>query len=111
MVTIKGQANAGSSPRKFSQNMSGGRLAGVDAPGPIDRHALRQRAFDRPADGAVPGAAEVDARLVLDVGDVDRVVGRNEQATRPAELRPLLEILAVLVEDLDTLVAAIGHEH
>src|SRR5215475_5585075 len=103
MLTIKDQANAGSSPRKFSQNMSRRRLARVDAAGPIERNALRQRAFDRPADGSVLGAAEVDAGLVLDVGDVDRVVGRNEQATRPAKLRPLLAIRAVLVEDLDAL--------
>ena len=88
--------------------MAGGRFAGVDAAVAIQGDAFRQRAFDGAAHDAVFGAAEVDAGLVLDVGDIDRVVGGDQQAARPAELRPLLEVAAVLVEDLQALVAAIA---
>ena len=44
----------------------------------------------------------------LGIGDVDRVVFRDRDAARPAELRPLVEKLAVLIEDLDAVVVAIA---
>src|SRR4051812_24207383 len=44
------------------------------------------------------------------VGDVDRVVGRDGDATRPSELPPLRDEAAALVEDLDAVVLAIAHE-
>src|SRR5262245_4335033 len=44
------------------------------------------------------------------VGDVDRVVLGDEYAARPAELPPLVEKAAVLIEDLDAVVLAIGDE-
>src|SRR6185436_4565905 len=95
---------------KFSQNMAGGRFAGVDAAVPIPGDAFRQRAVDGAAHDAVSGAAEADPGLVLDVGDIDGVVGGDQQTARPAELRPLLEVAAVLIENLQTLVAAVGDE-
>src|SRR4029078_4892454 len=75
---------------KFSQNMAGGRFAGVDAAVPIPGAAFRQRAVYGAAHDAVSGAAEADPGLVLDVGDIDGVVGGDQQTARPAALRALL---------------------
>ena len=49
-------------------------------------------------------------RARLRVDRVQHVVARDEQSADPAELLELLEELAVLVEDLNPMVAAIGHE-
>ena len=49
-------------------------------------------------------------RARLGVGDVEHVVLVDEDAARPAELRPLVDELAVLVEDLDAVVAAVADE-
>src|SRR5689334_11281540 len=91
--------------------MAGRRLAGIHAALAIERDAFWQRAFDGAAHDPVLDAAEVDPRLVLNVSDIDRVVGRDQQPAGPAKLGPLLEVLAVLVEDLDALVPTIGDEH
>ena len=44
----------------------------------------------------------------LGVSDVDHVVSVNVHAARPAELEPLRDKLAVLIEDLDSVVLAIA---
>src|SRR5439155_19909849 len=43
-------------------------------------------------------------------GHVDRVVARDVDAARPAELMPDVEQLAVLIEDLNAVVLAIADE-
>ena len=48
--------------------------------------------------------------LRFGVGHVDHVVLVDEDAARPAELRPLVDELAVLIEDLDPVVVAIADE-
>ena len=54
--------------------------------------------------------APVADRLRLRVGDVDVVVRVDEDPARTAELIPRVEQLAVLIEDLDPVVAAIADE-
>src|SRR5438128_11903360 len=82
----------------------------------------RFRVLDERGDASVLRAADADAfpdagQFVragvgpgLGVGHVDRVVLRDEDATRAAELPPLVEELAVLIEDLDAVVLAIPNE-
>src|SRR5262249_59949419 len=60
------------------------------------------------ADAALPAGIRLAVRLrVRDVEDVTLV---DVDAAGPSELLPLLEELAVLVEDLDAVVRAVGHE-
>src|SRR5213594_2963874 len=78
--------------------------------------------LDERGDASVLRAADADAlpdtcELVragvgpgLGVGNVDRVVPGDEDAARAAELPPLVEELAVLIEDLDAVVLAIADE-
>src|SRR5262245_38200081 len=47
-------------------------------------------------------------RFRFGIGHVDDVVPVNEDATRPAELEPLVELVALLVENIDAVIAAIG---
>jgi hypothetical protein len=73
----------------------------------------RFHVLDEGRDPAVFGAADADALLDprqlvragigtrLRVGDVDRVVLGDEDAARAAELPPLVEKRAVLIEDLN----------
>src|SRR6185436_3222240 len=82
----------------------------------------RFRVFDERRHLPVPGAA--DANPLLDAGelmcarigpgfrvrDIDGVVPGDEDAARPAELPPFVEVLAVLIEDLDPVVLAIPDE-
>src|SRR5262249_43828733 len=46
----------------------------------------------------------------LGIGDVDRVVLRDEDAARPPELTPLVEHTAVLIEDLNAVVLAVADQ-
>ena len=57
-----------------------------------------------------PEPARVDLRCRFGVGDVDRVVARNRDPARPAELTPLVDEPAVLVENLDPVVLAIADQ-
>ena len=52
----------------------------------------------------------VVARAGFRVGDVEVVVLVDEHAARPAELRPLLDELSALIEDLDAVAAAAADE-
>src|SRR5438105_14490715 len=82
----------------------------------------RLRVLDERDDFAVLRAPDADpfldaGQLVragigtrLRVRYVDRVVLRDEDATRPAELAPLVQVVAVLIEDLDPIVLAIADE-
>src|SRR3954470_12695276 len=56
------------------------------------------------ADTDAPGEAGIRLLVGLGIGHVDCVVAIDEDAARPPELLPLLEITAVLVEDLDAVV-------
>src|SRR5467141_6097 len=75
--------------------------------------------LDESGNLAVLGAADPDTLLEarvglvgrLRVGDVDHVVLVNEHAARPADLLPLGEELAILIEDLDAAVETVGDEH
>ena len=49
-------------------------------------------------------------RARLGVGDVDVVALVDEDPARPAELRPLLDEVAVLIEDLNAVVVAVADE-
>ena len=69
-------------------------------------HRAVLRAAD--VDAARPAGVALVVRLV--VRDVQRVVGRNVDAARPSELRPLLQEVAVLIEDLNAVVVAVGDE-
>ena len=62
------------------------------------------------ADAALPAVVVLRHRLGFRVGDVDHVVLVDEDAARPAELLPLVDELAVLIEDLDAVVVAIADE-
>jgi hypothetical protein len=46
----------------------------------------------------------------LGIGDINYVVTINEDAARPAELLPLREKFALLVEDPDAAVAALAED-
>src|SRR5262249_37145669 len=98
------------------------RIAGIDVAVVIDTDAFegaRVLGFlNEAADLAVLGAADPDALLEawiglisrLRVGDIDLVVLVDPDTARPAELFPLGEELAVLVEDLEAAVGAVGDE-
>ena len=49
-------------------------------------------------------------RFRFGIGHVDDVVLVNEDAARPAKLEPLVDVVALLVENLDTVIAAIGEK-
>src|SRR6266849_531198 len=98
------------------------RIAGIDVAVVVHANAFEGAEvfgfLDEPSDLAVLGAADPDALLEarvglvgrLRVGDVDHVVLVDPDAARPTELLPLGEELAVLVEDLDAAVGAVGDE-
>src|SRR5579862_9025877 len=60
----------------------------------------------------LPGlrAADDQAALLADRRDVQPIVAVDVEAARLAERRPLIEERAVLIEDLDAVVVAIGDE-
>ena len=82
----------------------------------------RLHVLDEGGDRAVPRAADANAffdprELVragigsgLGIRDVDRVVGGDVNATRPAELAPLIEVGTVLIENLNPIVLAVTDE-
>src|SRR6266849_2898207 len=100
----------------------GVRIAGIDVAVVVHADAFEGAGvfgfLDEPSDLAVLGAADPDALLEarvglvvrLRVGDVENVVLVDPDAARPAELLPLGEELAVLVEDLEAAVGAVGDE-
>src|SRR6266403_851807 len=49
-------------------------------------------------------------RFRFGIGHVDDVILVNEDAARPAKLEPLVDVVALLVENLDTVIAAIGEK-
>src|SRR4051812_18272768 len=69
----------------------------------------RHQAVAHPAhaDAAFPAVMILRYRFRLRVGDVDDIVLVDEHSARPAELMPLIEEVPLLVEDLDTVVAAV----
>ena len=69
-----------------------------------------QRAVDGAADRDAPDVAGVHRRVRLRVAHVERVVGRHVQGAGTAELPPGGDEVAVLVEDLHPVVAAVGDE-
>src|SRR5262249_51940863 len=81
-----------------------GRLAVLDERG--DRAVLRAADAD-----ALPDALELvraRVRTRFRIGDVDRIVRGNRDAARSAELAPLVEQVAVLIENLDAVVLAVA---
>src|SRR6266481_7512580 len=101
-------------------------FGGVDVAVGVDGHALARRALihpvvaferpDEPGDAVLVDRADPDAvtpvRVVvgarLGVDHVDRVAP-DEEATGTAEHIARLKVRSVLIEDLDAVVAAIGH--
>src|SRR5687768_4384908 len=92
----------------------------------VDRHALprgslrlivRMRWYEG-QDSVLLRAANADARLPVRVSSrarfrvdrIQRVGAVDEQAADPAELAPRVEEFAVLVEDLDAMVPAVGDD-
>ena len=71
-------------------------------------HLAVFRAAD--ADAALPVAVLCDTESDSESADVEHVVLVDEHAARPAELRPVVDELAFLVEDLDAVVAAVADE-
>src|SRR5690606_38598668 len=71
------------------------------------RHPARLRVPD--PDPALPSWIPVLVRHT--VPDVDHVLGVDEDNAGPAELRPHLEQISLLIEDLDAVVAAVRHDH
>src|SRR6266446_780308 len=98
------------------------RIAGIDVTVIVHADAFEGAGvfgfLDEPGDLAVLGAADPDALLEarvglvgrLRIGDVDGVVLVDPDPARPAELLPLGEELAVLVEDLEAAIGAVGDE-
>src|SRR5262249_18478572 len=73
--------------------------------------ALGQReVVERVLDRSVFRAADKHTLLVVVVHDIQRVVGRDENTARRSKLRPLIDEVAVLVENLNAMVAAIAHK-
>src|SRR5262249_52063318 len=62
------------------------------------------------ANAALPAIVILGDRFRFGIGDVDDVVLVDEDAARPAELRPLVEVVALLIEDLDAVVLAVADE-
>src|SRR5262249_45612739 len=106
---------------EFLQPLSA-RIAGIDVAVIVHADAFESAGvfgfLDESGDLAVLGAAYPDALLEarvglvgrLRVGDIDLVILVDPHAARPAELFPLADELAVLVEDLEAAVGAVGDE-
>src|SRR5262249_19589472 len=108
------------------RNVSERNLRAIDISAGIDRDAFghvlfirfRTDPWNHLAHDAVLDAADADAaphagiylRARGVVGYIDRVAGIDIDRGRPPEVFPLLDEVAVLVEDLDPVVAAIAHE-
>src|SRR5258708_651040 len=96
---------------EFLQPLSA-RIAGIDVAVVVHADAFESAGvfgfLDESGDLAVLGAADPDALLEagvglvgrLRVGDIDAVILVDPHAARPAELLPLGDEVAVLVEDL-----------
>src|SRR5208283_2792898 len=61
-------------------------------------------------DAALPAVMVPGNGFRFGIGDIDDVVLVDEYAARPAELMPLGDVVAVLVEDLDAGVVAVADE-
>src|SRR6266853_1881619 len=61
-------------------------------------------------DAALPAVVIFRDGFRFGIGDIDDVVLVDEYAARPAELMPLGDVVAVLVEDLDAVVVAVADE-
>src|SRR5262249_49946921 len=97
-------------------------VAGIDVTVVVDTDAFQRAGelalLDERGDFAVPHIADPNALLEariellarLGVRDVDHIVLVDVEAAWPTELLPLVEQLAVLVEDLDTAVGAVRDE-
>src|SRR5262249_60436600 len=60
------------------------------------------------ANAALPAVVILGDGFGFGIGDVDHIVLVDIDAARPAELRPLVDIFSILVEDLDPVVVAIA---
>src|SRR5258708_9142375 len=104
---------------EFLQRLSA-RIAGIDVAVVVHADAFESAGvfgfLDESGDLAVLGAADPDALLEagvglvgrLRVGDIDAVILVDPHAARPAELLPLGDEVAVLVEDLQAVGRAVG---
>src|SRR5262249_50936442 len=89
-----------------------------DTFGRAGRFLLGAEGRDEGGDLAILGATDADpwpdTRVVfpvrLMIGHVEDVVAVNVDAARPAELLPLRDEIAILVEDLNAIVAAVADE-
>src|SRR5215470_5593673 len=59
---------------------------------------------------ALPAVVISRDRLGFGIRDIDHVALVDEDAARPAELGPLVDELAILIENLDAVVAAVANE-
>src|SRR5215813_5478842 len=90
-------------------------LAPLSAAG---RLAFRERGGNEGSHRSVPGAADrepapkaaIDSASRFGIHAIKNVVLVDEEAARAAELFPLGDELAVLIEDFDAVVAAVGNE-
>src|SRR4051794_24137386 len=93
-------------------------IAAVDIAGIVGRYTLDtdlNRLQNERAHDAVARAADPDAGAIRRIGFISRTVRHiehvvlfDEQAARTSKLPPFVKILAILVEDLDAVVAAIS---
>src|SRR5262249_37683522 len=58
----------------------------------------------------LPAVMILGYRLGFRIGHVDDVVLVDEDTARPAELEPLIHVVALLIENLDTIVVAVTEE-
>src|SRR5438093_12865354 len=101
-------------------------FGGVDVAVRVHRHALARRALihavlaverrDVPRNAVFADRTDADAVAPVRMGErtrlrVDHVhrVALDEDAARTAERVARLEVLPVLIEDLDAVIAAVGH--
>src|SRR5216684_3796734 len=95
-------------------NVSRDAFGGAGASGVIigirneSRHLAVLGAAD--PDAALPVGARLVDRARLRIRNIDDIVLVDVDAARTAELRPLVDEIAVLIEDLDTVVAAVAKE-
>ena len=87
-----------------------GRDAFAGAVGVGIRNERRHLAVFRAPDPDPPLEGGIRLLVRLRVGGVEHVVPVDEDSARPAELLPLVQELAVLIEDLNAVVAAVGDE-
>src|SRR5688572_3478938 len=78
--------------------------------GDVLGHEVPHLAGARAADAKALAPAGIVVVVGFRIDGVERVVAIDVEAADAAELIPRVEVLAVLVEDLDAAVAAIGHE-